>query len=66
MRVGISDSDKMLMDMLTETHRPFLMVLTKADKVSQKETQQKLDEVASQVKTMGSLCNPFIHATCAQ
>ena len=32
-QVGLMDSDKMLMDMLTDSHRPFLTVLTKADKV---------------------------------
>ena len=31
--VGITDSDKMLIEMLTETTRPFMCVLTKADKI---------------------------------
>lgn len=37
MKVGLMDSDKMLIDMLTEAHRPFLIVLTKADKLKEKE-----------------------------
>ena len=56
----------MLMEMLTQTHRPFMIVLTKADKVREKETQKRMDEIAGQVKSMASLCNPFIHATCSQ
>jgi GTP-binding protein EngB required for normal cell division len=32
----------MLMDMLTESHRPFMMVLTKADKVKDKDIANKL------------------------
>lgn len=35
--VGLMDSDKMLIEMLTEQHKPFLIVLTKADKVKDKE-----------------------------
>ena len=66
MKVGIMESDKMLIEMLTETHRPFMIVLTKADKVKEKETQKRMDDIATQVKSMGSLCNPFIHATCSQ
>jgi GTP-binding protein EngB required for normal cell division len=27
------DSDKMLIDMLSNTHRPFIIVMTKADKI---------------------------------
>jgi GTP-binding protein len=65
MKVGIMDSDKMLIDMLSEAHKPFVMILTKADKVKESETQKKLDEIANQVRGMGSLCNPFIHATSA-
>lgn len=36
MKVGLMDSDKMLIEMLTETHRPFMIVLTKADKLKEK------------------------------
>jgi GTP-binding protein EngB required for normal cell division len=31
--IGIKDSDKMLIEMLTESTRPFMVVLTKADKI---------------------------------
>jgi GTP-binding protein EngB required for normal cell division len=31
------DSDKMLIEMLSETQRPFMIVLTKADKVKDVE-----------------------------
>ena len=32
-KVGIMDSDKMLLEMLNERQRPAMIVLTKADKV---------------------------------
>lgn len=35
MSVGLMDSDKMLIKMLADTHRPFMIVLTKADKVKE-------------------------------
>ena len=36
LKVGIQDSDKMVIDMLTDLNRIFLVVLTKADKVNAK------------------------------
>jgi GTP-binding protein EngB required for normal cell division len=35
--IGLSESDKMLVEMLTETHRPFITIMTKADKVKDGE-----------------------------
>lgn len=49
--------------MLTEAHRPFVLVLTKADKV--KDGQKKLEEVSNYMKTAATTCSPIIHATCA-
>lgn len=49
--------------MLTDTHRPFLLVLTKADKV--KDNQKRLEEISGEMKLAGNLCSPIIHATCA-
>ena len=31
--VGLQDNDKLLVDMLTEFRKPFLLVLTKSDKL---------------------------------
>ena len=64
--VGLMDSDKMLMDMLTESHRPFFIVLTKADKLKDGEVAVKLQDLGNQVKTMGTLCSPILHAVCAK
>lgn len=36
-RVGVQDSDKLLFNMLTETSRMFVIVLTKADKLKESE-----------------------------
>jgi len=35
--VGLLDSDKMLVDMLTDIKKPFLIVLTKADKLKDQQ-----------------------------
>ena len=42
MVAGIQESDSMLMEMLTETKRPFMTVVTKADKVKDSEIEQRL------------------------
>lgn len=60
--VGLLDSDKMLVDMLTEIKKPFLIVLTKADKLKDQQVAKQLDSVATYIKSAGSLCNPNIHA----
>ncbi len=49
--------------MLSDSHRPFVMVLTKTDKVI--ENQKRLEEITNEMKTAGTLCSPIIHATCA-
>lgn len=62
MGVGLQDSDRLLVEMLTETHRPFLVVLTKADRVKDALVAEKLEAVGNAIKTQGSLCVPTIHA----
>jgi GTP-binding protein EngB required for normal cell division len=61
-QVGLMDSDKMLIEMLTEAHKPFMLVLTKADKVSDKEIGEGLGKAAEFIKGSGSLCSPILHA----
>ena len=63
--IGLQDSDKMLVNMLTETHRPFMIVLTKADKVNDTQLETAMNTVADEMKSMGALCNPNIHAVSA-
>jgi GTP-binding protein EngB required for normal cell division len=60
--VGIMESDKMLINMLAETHKPYLLVLTKADKIKDKYMENTLKKAAEFIKASGSLCNPNIHA----
>ncbi len=60
--IGLSDSDKMLVEMLTETHRPFLTIMTKADKVKDGELLEQMQKTADFMKSQGALCNPNIHA----
>jgi GTP-binding protein len=61
-QVGLMDSDKMLVDMLSNTSRPCMIVLTKADKVKDAEIGEQLGKTAEFIKTSGSLCSPIIHA----
>lgn len=60
--VGLMDSDKMLIEMLTETKKPFMMVMTKADKVKDAAIKEQMVKAADFVKTSGALSSPFIHA----
>jgi GTP-binding protein EngB required for normal cell division len=60
------DSDKMLIKMLSESYRPFMIVLTKADKLAENQIEKKLSEVAEFIKNEPSLCSPIIHAVSAQ
>jgi GTP-binding protein EngB required for normal cell division len=40
------DSDKMLIKMLSDTHRPFMLVMTKADKLKDNQIMKKMEETA--------------------
>ena len=61
-QVGLMDSDKMLVSMLSETHKPFIIILTKADKVKDDNIKEQLQKTADFIKTSGSLCSPILHA----
>jgi len=49
-QVGLLDSDKMLVDMLSESQKPFFIVLTKADKVKDEAIMEQLEKTASFIK----------------
>ena len=67
LKVGLQDPDKMLIDMLTEGNQVFLRGLTKADKLRNlKQIDEKMQEVVSQVRPLGSLCVPVIHCVSAE
>ena len=61
-QVGLMDSDKMLIDMLTEAHKPFIIIFTKADKVKDDNIKEQLQKTADFIKMSGSLCSPILHA----
>lgn len=44
------DSDKLLIDMLTETHKPFIIIHTKCDKVNDEEIQMQMEKTAQFIK----------------
>jgi GTP-binding protein len=61
-KVGIMDSDKMLLEMLSERQRPAMVVLTKADKVKDEEIKAEIGKSAEYLKTSGLMVSPFVHA----
>ena len=64
--VGLHDSDKMLMDALTESQQPFNLVLTKVDKIkNEKEVWPKAEKVIAAIEYEGLLCNPIVHLVSA-
>lgn len=64
--VGLMDSDKMLIEMLTESKKPFMMIMTKADKVKDPAIKEQMLKAADFVKAQGALSSPFIHAVSSQ
>lgn len=61
-QVGLMDSDKMLIEMLTESQKPFIIIHTKADKVKDEAIKEQMQKTADYIKKSGSLCSPFLHA----
>ena len=59
--VGLLDSDKLLIDMLTDINKTFFLVCTKADKVNAHLVDEKLSQVTEFVRHAGSLCIPVIN-----
>ncbi|CDW90510.1 gtp-binding protein [Stylonychia lemnae] len=66
MSVGLMDSDKVLIDMLSNSHKPFMIVLTKADKVKEQDIPVRMQEVADFMRKAGSICSPIVHIVCAR
>lgn len=48
--VGIQSSDKMLIEMLNNTQRTYVVVLTKADKLKEKELEKRMLDTADFLK----------------
>lgn len=64
--VGLQDSDKMLIDMLSEFNKVFLLVATKADKVSGHTLSDDFSQIVSFIRGAGSTCIPIVHLVSAQ
>ena len=60
-KAGMQDSDKLLVDMLTELNKIFIVVLTKADKVKASQLEQKSKTICDYMQKAGSTCVPVIH-----
>jgi GTP-binding protein len=61
-KVGLMDSDKMLLEMLNDRQRPAMIVLTKADKVKDVDIKTEIEKTAGYLKTSGLMVSPFVHA----
>lgn len=59
-RVGITADDEMMIDFLSQSGLPFIIVATKADKPNKTERKKSLDEIAShRCVPEGTLIIPF-------
>ena len=63
LKVGLHDSDEILMDTLTSSSQPFSLVLTKVDRIKkEKEVKERADAIVSGVVEKGlTMCNPVVH-----
>jgi len=60
------DSDKMLIDLLVELKKVFIVVLTKSDKVkSPSHLEKQVQETNNFIQASGGLSVPIIHAVSA-
>lgn len=63
-KVGLKTADEMLFTYLSELKKPFIVVLTKADKVSSAQLQRTMKEVGSRVGQEWA-ASPLVFATSA-
>lgn len=63
LNVGLQPSDELLMDMLTDSHKQYTLVLTKVDKIKKEaDIRTKTDAVVNTVISKGHLlCSPVVH-----
>lgn len=62
---GVKEVDMMLFDMLEKKLKPFIVVYTKCDKISEKKLGEILKEGQETFKTF-KMSSPIIHATSAR
>ena len=48
--VGLQENDKMLIDLLTEMQKPFILVMTKSDKLGKEGGKEELESKIDNVK----------------
>jgi GTP-binding protein len=51
-KVGITDFDQQMIEILTEQGHPFVLAANKIDKLTQKETKQRLDAITKEAKSI--------------
>lgn len=64
-RVGLKSADETLFAYLCELKKPYIAVLTKADKLSAEELKQAMKEIANRVSTQWA-ASTLIFATSAK
>jgi len=63
--VGLLDNDKMLIEMLVEMSKQYMLILTKTDRVKAKNVEKNTDDILDFIKKAGSFCVPVIHRVSA-
>jgi GTP-binding protein len=63
LKVGLHSSDKVIMEMMVDTGKPFSLILTKADTIKAQSVEQKTQAIIDEVLKMGygSLCMSLVH-----
>jgi len=64
-KVGLKPADETLFAYLCELKKPYIAVLTKADKLSAEELKKAMQEIGSRVSTLWA-ASPLIFATSAK
>lgn len=62
---GIKEVDMMLYELLEKKMKPFVIVFTKCDKMSEKLLEKRLEEAKETFKNF-NMSSPIIHATSAK
>ena len=66
-KVGIMASDNLLIDLLTDIHQPFIVVLTKADKIKNiDEIDSRIEMISKEIQSKGSIASSVVHCVSAQ
>ena len=62
---GLKDSDLMLFELLEKYSKPFVVCLTKCDKITEKQLENLFQDISLKLKTF-QFCSPIIIATSSK